>query len=256
LLSIWFVSTVASGLWLIGHAYRTMSIRGFLEGPRLGYRHLASGHEGILSFVLATQANTTLAASTRQLPIVIVGMLLSTSAAGLYNIARQVTTLLSKFTKLMKPAIYPEFARLSAQNDLAAIRQLMLRSMALTAGVGALLMAILIIFGRALLVLIFGPEVEGAYGLMLVLAFVAIIRLSAFPLEPVLISVGRAGSALRVRSVTVSIFILALFTLIPAFGVIGAGLASVIAVSISVAGQARSVVRWFRSRSQEAAVAP
>ena len=112
-------------------------------------------------------------------------------------------------------------------------------------------MAILILFGRALLVLIFGPEVEEAYGLVIVIAFAAIIRLLAFPLEPVLISVGRAGSALRVRAVTVSIFLIAMFTLIPAFGVIGAGFASVISIAISVAGQSRSVIGWFRSRSQE-----
>ena len=102
--------------------------------------------------------------------------------------------------------------------------------------------------------LIFGPEVEGAYGLMLVLALAAIIRLSAFPLEPILISVGRAGSALRVRAVTVSIFQIALFTLIPAFGVIGAGFASVISILISVAGQSRAVLGWFRNRSEEATV--
>ena len=112
LLLIWFASTVASGLWLIGNSIRVLSARGLLDGPRLGYRGLATGHEGIASFVWKTQANTTLSASTRNMPVLVVGLLLTSADAGLYNIGRQVTTLLTRFAKLMKPAIYPEFARL------------------------------------------------------------------------------------------------------------------------------------------------
>jgi len=249
LLSIWFASTLTSGLWLIGHSLRVLSERDFLRGPRLGYRGLASGHEGIASFVWTTQANTTLSAGTRHLATVIVGFLLTPAAAGLFDVSKQVTTLLTRFAKLMKPAIYPEFARLSARNDLPAIRQLMFRSMALMTAAGAVIVIPLVLFGRALLGLIFGPELEAAYGLMVLLALAAVIRLLSFPLEPALISTGRVGMALRVRAASVTVFLVALFTLIPRMGLIGSGIAMIASALVAFAGQSLAVSVWFRSRA-------
>ena len=251
LLMIWFISTAVSGLWLMGHAFRGLSKRGLFQGPRLGYRGLTEGHEGIVRFVLTTQANSTLSASTRRFPAVVVGLLLTPAAAGLYDISRQVTTLLSRFAKVMKPAIYPEFARLDVQNDVQGIRQLMLRSMLLMAGAGTVLVAPLIIFGRPLLGFVFGEEVVAAYGLVVVLALAAAVRLLAFPLEPALISMGHAGVALRVRFVTVSVFLICLFTLIPRIGLVGAGYAGLAAALASMTGHSIALVSWFRSRSEQ-----
>jgi O-antigen/teichoic acid export membrane protein len=248
LLAIWFASTMTSGLWLIGHSLRALSARGLLRGPKLGYRELASGHEGIAAFVWTTQANTTLSAGTRHFATVIVGFLLTPAAAGLFDVSRQVTTLLTRFAKLMKPAIYPEFARLSVRNDLPAIRQLMLRSMALMTGAGAIIVIPLVLFGRLLLGLVFGPELEAAYGLMVLLALAAAIRLLSFPLEPALISTGRVGMALRVRAASVTVFLIALFTLVPLMGLIGSGVAMIASTLVAFAGQSLAVSVWFRGR--------
>jgi O-antigen/teichoic acid export membrane protein len=249
LLGIWFASTLASGLWLIGHALRALSAKDFLRGPKLGLKGLTSGHEGIVGFVWTTQANTTLSAGTRHLATLIVGLLLTPAAAGLYDVSRQVTTLLTRFAKLMKPAIYPEFARLSVYNDLPAIRQLMLRSMLLMTAAGVVIMVPLILFGRALLGFAFGPELEAAYGLMVLLALAAALRLLSFPLEPALISTGRAGAALYVRAASVSVFVIGLFTLIPRMGLIGAGVAMLASGLVAFFGQSLAVALWFRSRS-------
>jgi len=253
LLALWFASTATSGLWLIGHSIRALSARELLRGPRLGLRGLAAGHDRIASFVMTTQANTTLSAGMRQLATVVVGLLLGAASAGLFDVARQVTTLLTRLARLMKPAIYPEFARLSTQDDLPGIRRLMLRSMALMAGAGVVLVMPFVFFGRPLLGFIFGQEVEAAYGLVVLLALAAAIRLLAFPLEPALISTGRAGSALVVRAATVVIFLSCMFGLIPKLGLVGAGIATLAAALVAVAGQGLAVVAWFRSRTTASA---
>jgi O-antigen/teichoic acid export membrane protein len=247
LLLIWFASTVTSGLWLMGHAYRTLSIRGLLRGPRLGYRELTSGHEGIAAFVWTTQANTTLASAMKHLATVVVGFLLTPAAAGLYDISRQVTTLLTRFAKLMQPAIYPEFARLAVQNDMQAIRQLILRSMALMTAAGTVLMIPLVAFGRPLLGLAFGPELEAAYGLVVMMAVAALVRLLSFPLEPALISTGRAGMTLLIRLATVAVFLVGLFALIPRIGLIGSGVAGLAAALVAFSGEAMAAFSWLRS---------
>jgi O-antigen/teichoic acid export membrane protein len=251
LLLIWFVSTITSGLWLIGHAIRALSVRGFLGGPRLGYRELASGHEGIAAFVWTTQANTTLASVMKHLTTVVVGILLSPVAAGLYDISRQVTTLLTRFAKLMKPAIYPEFARLSAQGNMNAIRQLILRSMALMTGAGAVLVMPLLVFGRPLLGFFFGEDLGEAYDLMVLMAVAAAVRLLSFPLEPALISTGRAGMALVIRAITVAVFLLGLFALIPRIGLIGSGVAGLAAALVAFFAEATVALAWFKSRTTD-----
>ncbi|MAG33533.1 MAG: teichoic acid transporter [Deltaproteobacteria bacterium] len=248
LLALWFSSVVVNGLWLIGHSIRALSARELLRGPRLGYRGLASGHERIASFVLTTHVNTTLSASMRHLATLVVGSLLGPAGAGLYDVSRQVTTLLTRLARLMKPAIYPEFARLSARNDMPGIRQLLLRSMALMTATGAVLVLPFVLFGRTLLGFVFGQEVEAAYALVVWMALAAAIRLLAFPLEPALISTGRAGTALVVRATTVTVFLTCLFTLIPRIGLIGSGVATLAAAIVALAGQGLSVSAWFRGR--------
>ncbi len=248
LLALWFISTVASGSWLIGHSIRALAARELLRGPRLGVRGLTAGHEQIVSFVMTTQGITTLSAGMRQLATVVVGLLLDAASAGLFDVSRRVTTLLSRFASLMRPAIYPEFARLSTRDDLSGIRRLMFRSMALMTGAGVVLVMPFVFFGRPLLGLIFGQEVEAAHGLVVLMALAAAIRLLSFPLEPALISTGRAGSALLVRAATVSLFLTCLFALLPTVGLIGAGIATLAAALIAFAGQAIAVAAWFARR--------
>ncbi len=255
LLGVWFCATVVDGVWVIGHSIHQLDTRGLLRGPRLGTRGLTSGHEGIASFVVTTQLNTTISAGMRRFSTVAVGLLVDTTAAGLFDLARQVTTLLTRLTQLMKPAIYPEFARLSTRADLAGIRRLMLRSMALMTGLGAAVVLPFVLFGRSLLGFFFGKEVEAAYGLTVLLASASAIRLLCFPLEPALISTGRAGTALVIRAASVFVFLGGLFVLIPRIGLIGAGLAMLAAAVVLVSGQSLAVIKWFRSQTAAAKTA-
>lgn len=118
-----------------------------------------------------------------------------------------------------------------------------------------MIMLPLVLFGRPLLGLIFGHEVEAAYGLVVFLALAAAVRLLAFPLEPALIATGRTGVALLIRTVTVVVFLILLFTLIPAIGLIGSAVARLAAAACSVTGQSMAVVAWFKSRAEASRLA-
>jgi O-antigen/teichoic acid export membrane protein len=125
--------------------------------------------------------------------------------------------------------------------------------MVLMAGAGAVIVIPLVIFGRSLLGFVFGHELEAAYGLMVLLALAASIRLISFPLEPALISTGRASIALAVRAASVAVFLIALFSLIPRIGLIGSGVAMIASTLVAFAGQGLAVSVWFKSRSAETA---
>jgi O-antigen/teichoic acid export membrane protein len=256
LLLFWFISTIVGGLWLMGHAYRSMSATGTLTGPPLGYRELATGHEGIVSFLFTIQVNSTLAVVSRRLPPVYVGYLLSPAATGLYEIARQVTTLLSAIGKGMRPAIYPELARLEALNDLAGFRQLLRRTMVLMAGVGVVVVVPFVLFGRAALSFIFGAEVAPAFPLAVVLAVNAAIGLISFPLAPALISIGHPGAVLKVRVASITVFLLGMLILVPKIGLIGSGVAALPSVLVSITGHSIALSRWFKRRSSEVEAPP
>jgi O-antigen/teichoic acid export membrane protein len=125
----------------------------------------------------------------------------------------------------------------------------MFRSMVLMTGVGILLVGLFAAFGRPLLGAIFGDEATAAYGLVVWMAVAAAIRLLSFPLEPALISTGRAGTALVVRAATVVAFLACMATAIPAFGLVGAGIATLAAALIAVAGQGLAVMTWLEGRT-------
>lgn len=88
---------------------------------------------------------------------------------------------------------------------------------ALAAGrVGAVLLGVSIFLGPLLLKLIMGPDFAPAASVMTWQA-AAVISLFALPLEPLVISLGYAMAALRVRVVIALAFIAALPPLIPQF---------------------------------------
>jgi len=91
-----------------------------------------------------------------------------------------------------------------------------------------------------------GPNFAPAYGVMVVLGIAAAIRLGSFPLEPMLISSGQALSALKVRMVTTALYMALMFFLCSWLGLVGAGLALLIASLTNLVGQVFVVEKWLR----------
>jgi O-antigen/teichoic acid export membrane protein len=245
MLAAWYAGTVAAFVFLVvagqwelhrkGHGFS-----GRIPGP------LHRGFPGLWRFVWATNASASLDKLLTQFGTLAVGALLDPASAALFRIARQVADAIAKPAKLVIPALYPELARLRATGDNGKLRRLALQVGLAGGAVATGLLVVVAVVGKPLLGLVLGPAFVAAAGVMTWLTAAAAIEIWSLPLEPLLISTGKAGAAVRVRMVVSLAFLAVLVPATKVFGLPGAGAASVAASLMTFAGMLLAVLRWSR----------
>lgn len=218
----WAIGTFGSWLYLAGSAIAELRKRGMLQdfswrGP------LTEGMPGAWRFAWNTNVAATLDVAFTHVATLVVGALVGPSQAAFWRIGRQVADALAKPAKLLTPALYPELARLRADNRHHAMWRLARNVGLLAGGVGIVLLTVSALFGPTLLTLVMGKAFAPAGAVMTWQVGAAVIGVFALPLEPMLVSLGKPGAAVRVRLVVSVVFLTALPFLVMQFGIIGAG---------------------------------
>jgi O-antigen/teichoic acid export membrane protein len=245
-LAAWYAGWVAAFVVLCATAVRELHRRGHraawsVRGP------LTAGFPGLWRFVWATNLSSSLDQVFTQAGSLAVGGLLGPADAGFFRIARQVATAIAKPAQLVVFALYPELAKLKAAGDIGRLKQLAAQ-VGMAGGVAAtVLLLIAIGAGRPALTAVLGPAFGEAYGVLVWLTAAAGVGIWSLPLEPLLISTGRPGAAVKVRLAVSILFLAALFPLTRAFGLDGAGAASVGAALLMLVGLLIPVISWSRS---------
>lgn len=185
--------------------------------------------KNIWRFVIATHLISTLRMVPTHIPLLLVGGILGPAAAGLFRVAKQFADLLIKPNrKLLEPALLPELSKLSAAASYKQ-RQLMVRRMSGLIGFVALLIfGVLAVFGEALISAIAGAAYLDAYAPMIWLALGGVVGLAMSPFEPLLMAAGKTMSVLMANVLAAICFIVFMFVMLPAYGVMGAGMAMAI----------------------------
>lgn len=235
----WGVGTVGSWCYLAWSAHRELRKRGLTQdfswrGP------LTEGMPGAWRFAWNTNLTATLDVAFTHVATLMVGALVGPAQAGFWRVGRQVADALAKPAKLMTPALYPELARLRAEARHHAMWRLARNVGLLAGGVGTVLLGVSALFGPALLTLVMGEAFKPAATVMTWQVAAAVIGVFALPLEPMLVSLGKPGLAVRVRLVVSLAFLAGLPFLVERFGLIGAGAGLVAAASALALG-----MLWF-----------
>ncbi len=165
------------------------------------WRQARRDNPGVGHFFLVTYAGASVDAATKNGPLLVVGYLVGTSAAGLYRMASQLSQGMSKLSTLLTRAAYAEVNRAHVSADLDEFRKLVRQTslIAALAGGGVVLLAVLL--GKPLLGLIGGEEFRRAYIVLVPLTLAASFELASVAFEPVLHATGRARQALVARLV-------------------------------------------------------
>lgn len=249
-LLVWFLATIAAGVVLCASGWWVYRKHRPQAGGRIGWSGLTRPFGGIWRFVWSTNLNATANTGFLHLGTFLTGGLLGPAEAALFRIARQSANALTKPAQLLVQVIYPEFARLVATGDLRRLRALVVKSLVMAGGAAVICLVTLVAAGPLLLQLIGGAAAQGAYPILLWLGAAALLELWAFPLEPALVSTGRAGTALGVRVVAIGVFVPVLYLLTGSLGLIGAGAASVLASAILLFGQLWPTLRVLRREAR------
>jgi len=156
-------------------------------------------NDGVSRFFLASYASSVLGAVTRYGPLLTVGALAGTKAAGLYRLASQLTQSMSKLSTLLTRAVYAEVSRASAQSEAAEFRKLTVQTSKIAGVTGAIVVALALVAGKQLLALVGGEAFEEGAVVLVPLAIAASFELASVAFEPVLHSTGRVRLALLAR---------------------------------------------------------
>jgi O-antigen/teichoic acid export membrane protein len=180
------------------------------------WRQALRDNPGLERFFMITYAGATLSALSNNGPLLAVGGLVGTKAAGAYRLANQLTNSLSKLSQLLTRTVYAEVARARVSTAAAEFRKLAVQTSAIAAVAGAAVVAVAAILGGKLLVLVAGEAFARGKVILVPLAIAASFDLASVAFEPVLHSSGRARLALLARTAAVVTMGVALIVLIPA----------------------------------------
>ena len=245
-LVVWWSGILASFLFLSVAAWRELHRRGALKDLDWRRGHLTLGFPRIWRFAFTTNANATLGLTMTHVSTLIVGALLNSSQAALWRVAKLVADTVAAPADMVVNALYPELAKLFASGDNHALGRLALRIGGVLGAVATVMVVIASLGGGPLLGLALGKGFAAAGPVLTWLVAAAALSIWALPLEPLLISTGRAGAAFRARLFVSVCYLACLAPLIRTFGVVGAGAASVGASVLMGAGMMLGVLGWYR----------
>lgn len=245
-LAFWAAGSVAGFLYVSVAAWLDLRRRGLLSGfPWRG--PLTAGMPGAWRFAWATNASSTLDVAFTHVATLAVGAVVGATEAGLWRVARQIADALAKPARLLIPALYPELAKLRASGHEAMMHGLALRIGLVGGGFATLLLLVAIFAGEPLLTLVMGQAFAPAAPTMIWQVAAAVIGVWALPLEPMLVSMGRPGAAVRVRLIVAVAFLAILVPALQTYGLQGGGAVLVGAAGATAVGLLLSLRKVMRA---------
>lgn len=225
ILIAWVVAGLVGALVGLALGWREAARRDLLKGMRFAPGEWRGSNSGLLRFAALSNAHSSLTIAPPHIATLAVGALLGPAAAGLMKVAQEIGTALAKPIDLINQAVYPDIARLEAEQAWRRLRRLVFRSGMIAAGSSALVTASLLFLGKPLLSLVFGPAFVAAFPLLMLLSLATSLQVATFAVDPTLYALGRPSRPLIGAAVATTLFAALLAVLVPAFGLVGAGLA-------------------------------
>jgi O-antigen/teichoic acid export membrane protein len=234
-LVVWFAAGLCSGSVLVAMGWREFRRHGGLEGFSMApgaWAGSSEGHPGLWRFSLISNLHYTVQTVSTLLTTLLVGAAAGPAPAGIFKIARDVATVLTKPAELLDYAIYPEFARLGSRAEWRAFPRLILRSGAMVGFTGIVLMLLVAMVGHRMLGVAFGHDFVAAQMPLMLLLGAATLALLGFPLEPALYAMGRPGIPLQINTAVIAVYVPGLFFLTRAYGPLGAAGATLLSSAL------------------------
>ena len=184
---------------------------------------------GIITFLTATNLQTTLVSMGQQLAVLVVGLFVGPAGAGLYRLANQLSQSLTKIAGLLSRSIFVELSRTQSSHGTDELRTLFRRTNKLAYVAGAVIIGLILTVGHPLLGLIAGKPFLPAYPLLVLLGIAACIDLLGVSYRPLLMATDRAALSLRITLITTLLLLALQAVLLSIHGTIGAASANVVA---------------------------
>jgi O-antigen/teichoic acid export membrane protein len=244
-----FVFLLAWGFaYCAGNIY--MFFRGMVElKKQLGtplfqgyrWREILERDRDFWRFIGVIYWQTNLDLIPKQVSTLLAGNLLGAAAAGLFRLAREVSTVLGRPAALLRDVLFPDLMR-SWHSDQDGFKKLQFRT-SLIAGSAGLMIVIFAWFTGEYLLALIGKDYVPATPLMVLLLLAASFELASAPLRAAVYAMGKASTLLRIHVLGVGFYIVLFYLMTGYYELIGPGLASVLTSILTFSLTARLIAR-------------
>ena len=168
----------------------------------------------------------------KHLAVLLAGSLLGPAGAGMFRLANDISTILSKPGLMLREVLFPDLSRM-LHNTEAGFTELGFRAVKI-AGASGLLMVILSIPLGAPILGIVGPDYTPAAPLMTLMLLAATFELAGSPLRAAAYALGDAGTVLRIYALSSFVYLSLFYVFTPPLGLIGPGVAACIGGALTL----------------------
>ena len=168
----------------------------------------------------------------KHLAVLLAGSLLGPAGAGMFRLANDISTILSKPGLMLREVLFPDLSRM-LHNKEAGFHELGFRAVKI-AGASGLLMVILSIPLGAPILGIVGPDYTPAAPLMTLMLLAATFELAGSPLRAAAYALGDAGTVLRIYALSSFVYLSLFYVFTPPLGLIGPGVAACIGGALTL----------------------
>lgn len=255
-LMLWIASYLANYLVLLFLGWRELRKQGYRNVIQADAREIYRHHPGILKFVISTNVSSSIRLVPAELDVLLIGLFLGASQAGIYKVARQFGMIPIRFASPLQESIYPNMANLWASRELTKFFSFVFRIGVISGTVGLFCVAFFGLFGSLVIDLTVGETYSEAYMPLLVYMVGVCIYMFGVAFRPAVLSMGHADRILVVYSVSTTAYLVTLLFLLPTIGVVGASLSQVVFHACWFIMMATNIYIFSRAATQTSAGTP
>jgi len=211
---------VLASLWVL----RKQGVRGIIRQPLYG---LCSRFPDIWEYVWTTNLSSTIRMLSREADQLLLAGLVSPSDLGLFRVAKQLSSFLPMLSDPLSQALFPQLASYWSQGRKKEFVTVIKRVTFFTSMAGLGIWLVFLIFGKWIIINIFGSVFQQAYLVTTVYMFALAIFLCCFSIVPSMLAVGLVRQVFFITIMSTFLYFVLLFLLVPMIGILGASLAYV-----------------------------
>ena len=235
--------------WLITELFDDFSLiwMGWRELHKQGYhgiwaeplKGMRKKFPGLWNFMISTNLTGSVKVGFREFDILVVGKLLTLTDVSLYKLAKKLCASLDRLTNPLYQSLFPELTKAWAKRDYKTFKHLVFHMIVIMGVLAAGTWIGFFFFGNPIIRLTAGMPFMGAYWVTVWYLLANCIAITALPLSPMMLAMGKANLSFWIQFVPSLIYFPLLFWMINAWGLVGAGYAYVAYHGIRVFWQ------WF-----------
>lgn len=232
----------------VGNLY--MVVRGFTElrgkletslWQGFRWRELREQDNDFWSFIRVVYWQTNIDLIPKHVSTLLAGSLLGPAAAGLFRLAREISSVLTQPAISLREVMFPDLTR-AWNTDQTDFGKLVFRTALIALGVGLGFALFAQVAGTPILSVV-GEDYVPAKPLMVLLLVAASFDLASASLRAAAYAMGRAAGILRIHVLGICSYVLLFYLATRMLGIFGPGIAAILATLLTLSLTARLVAR-------------